>query len=155
MEILSPAKYLETETASFDNASIPAGLPVLQHWSDITFLQWQELASKPTELQGLRRVMHRKVSNENTKAIIKHVLEKRGKFETREVIAWTEKNLEGDGDDFLALLGSPNGYGTAFMLAQHKAQLGWKSVKSITVYQSKQRILVFELEDLSSAIGYV
>lgn len=153
IDITSPAETVKSRMKDFGIKSLPSDHPVLQHWSDITFLQWQALTSTPpipeTTFQPLKYVMHRKVSNRNTQAIIKTVLAKRGKVETREVIPWVETYTAEDGDDFLALLGSPNGFGTGFLLAQHKKELGWKDVKSISVHQVEQRVLVLEVGDVS------
>lgn len=128
---------------------IPLDREVLQHWSDLTFLTWQKLVSSKAQMQSLKGVVHCKVSNRFTIAVIESLLEKRGRLRSQHVGRVVEQYTEQDGEDFLALLGSPNGSGTGFMLAQHKDQLGRKTVKSISVVQETERILVLEIDKLS------
>lgn len=124
------AKGLLSPNAGRERSKFPQGeLPELRHWSDVSFLMWQNLTQKDTALQmGLKRVVHCAISNPITRQVIfdvvgtAHVQYPGKKFEMK------------DGDHFAALLGTPNGRGTGWLLAEHKTQLGQKSVKSIQVF---------------------
>jgi hypothetical protein len=51
------------------------------------------------------------------------------------------------GDDpFYALLGSPNGYGAAWFLIQHKAQFGLYTISKITVYSQPELFSHMDME---------
>lgn len=103
-------------------------LPDLQHWSDVTFLMWQKF-SDPISLKGLKRIVHCGIHNPDTENTIE------------KVIGSSKANYPGhiytraDGDNFAALLRTPNGLGTAYLVAQHRDQLGEKKVQSIQAYE--------------------
>lgn len=108
-------------------------IPALNHWSDVTFLQWANIAARPADL---KRVVVFDIIHEDTVRVFDKVLKRR----RGDVLEFVDRKIlkEQDGDDFKALLGTPNALGTAWMLAQHKSdqQLGWKCVESISVYTS-------------------
>lgn len=120
----------------------------LSHWSDVTYLQWANLTSIPESLDW---VIHCSISNQETAHIIDRVLagQEGGKSQEKGIL---QRKLveEEDGDDFKALLGSPNGLGTAWMLAQHKGldQLGWKRVESISLFSAgMSNLMMIEIGD--------
>jgi hypothetical protein len=113
----------------------PHPFPPLRFWSDVTYLQWADLAEDANQLKRLERVVHCDISNATTQAIIKQALTNKQTSVDR--VAYPGVTfLPSDGDDFKALLGCPNAWGTGYLLAQHKAphQLGHKEVKSISVF---------------------
>ncbi|KJX95863.1 hypothetical protein TI39_contig954g00012 [Zymoseptoria brevis] len=120
----------------------PNRLPLLQHWSDVTYLQWAELAENDEQRRGLQRVVHCEITNEDTRAVIDEIMAKR-KLTIEDINPYPGMIVlpsDGDGNDSKALLGTPNACGTAYLLAQHKAahQLGRKTVKSISVFSAGQ-----------------
>lgn len=127
---------------------VPSTSLALSHWSDVTYLQWANLTSTP---ELLNWVIHCSISNQETMHIIDRLLAgeegKQGQdfgFLQRKIV------MEEDGDDFKARLGSPNGYGTAWMLAQHKGldQLGWKRVESISLFSTgTHNLMMIEIGD--------
>jgi hypothetical protein len=110
-------------------------VPKLQHWSDVTFLQWAVFTGDFPTMRNLKMVVHCNVSNTETLKVINEVLgEVKDGLLVHPGRVFTR---ERGGDDFAALLGTPNGMGTGYLLAQHKHedQLGWKGVESVTVYK--------------------
>ena len=76
----------------------------------------------------LRYVIQNDVSNPTTLGTVKAALD--GKTAPE----WPGKTFSMGTSQGKAILGSPNGIGTAYMLFNHKTQLGRKTVDSITVY---------------------
>ncbi|SMQ51681.1 unnamed protein product [Zymoseptoria tritici ST99CH_3D7] len=107
--------------------------PPICFWSDVVYLQWEELAKNDMQLKGLQRVVHCSISNDTTRAIIDKILSDRGTIAGELVYPGVTISFS-DGDDFKALLGTPNACGTAYLLAQHKGQLGQKVVKRFDVF---------------------
>lgn len=120
-------------------------LPKLQHWSDVTFLQWAELTDDaPRIRKGLKKVVHCDVTNPLTLKIIHEVLGAEvGKDFPYPGRVFTP---EGQGEAFVALLGTPNGIGTGHLLAEHKEQLGWMEVSSIQLYTEISWYLVVNVQ---------
>lgn len=48
-----------------------------------------------------------------------------------------------EGEFFNALLATPNANGVVWLLAQHREQLGWKTVKSIRVWSDLPSSVVY------------
>ena len=78
----------------------------------------------------------------------------------KELSTWPGISFDIERKEAKAILGTPNGKGVAWLLAQHRAQLGEKTVKKVTlVYvpgpEPKRRnpSLVFWLEDLVEEDG--
>ncbi|KAF2170461.1 hypothetical protein M409DRAFT_19282 [Zasmidium cellare ATCC 36951] len=104
-------------------------VPELSQWSDVTFLQWQELTKDNDMLDKLQYVAHHVITNKPTEHIMNHVTN--GKLDEATVPGYSF-NLGTDA--FAALLGTPLGAGPAYLLAQHKKQLGWKTIQSIRIF---------------------
>lgn len=115
-----------------------AKLQELRRWSDVTFVMWKFLVvagDRAKLLGGLRRIVHAVVSNVETLHTVQHVLELGGRFAAgRKYYPGYTYTRAGDGDCFAALLGTPNGMGTAFLLAQHRGELGLE-VRSVQVFE--------------------
>lgn len=108
-------------------------IPELSHWSDVTYLQWQDLTSRPGDL---KRIVRCHIDNTGTRDILDKVMVGAdGKRNPRPLSNNRRTFTSEDGDDFKALMGTPNVIGAGWLLAQHKAvdQLGWKCVESISI----------------------
>ena len=68
----------------------------------------------------------------------------------KDLLEWPGIAFKADSENGKVLLGCPNGFGVGFMLAQHKVQLGNKTVGSIRVFgdSTKHLNLLFEIEDV-------
>lgn len=49
---------------------------------------------------------------------------------------WPGLTFSIDSEEGLAILGTPNGSGTAYLLAQHREQLGYKTIDRVTVFHA-------------------
>jgi hypothetical protein len=107
-------------------------VPALKQWSDATFLQWADLSSDK-HIHNIRFIMKTPCENVITQEVIKAVM-KRTKLELQR---WPGVTFGMNSVEGKAILGSPNGLGVAFMLIQHKRQLGNKVVEKVTIFQDE------------------
>lgn len=121
-------------------------LPSLEHFSDITFINWADLTkSNPAQRANLNYVFIRAINNLTSRRVIQEAL-KASQKSLAEPPPWPGKQFHrptaskpGKQDDpFLALLGTENVKGVAWMLAQHQSQLGSRVIESITVWWDGQ-----------------
>jgi hypothetical protein len=116
----------------------------LRQYSDVVFLGWQQAAGD--KIKGLKYVFRHQVTNKDSIAVIKEVLERRA----AQAKVWPGLQISMTERDAWAILGSPNGHGVAWLLLQHKKELGLKSVRAVTIYQCGGQwfCLCFWIEDL-------
>ncbi|KAM3422836.1 hypothetical protein BST61_g318 [Cercospora zeina] len=132
----SPA-YRKLTTSSLRKAP----LPHLQNWSDLTFLSWQHLAHGDPEQQiPLRYIFVRGITNRNTQQLITEAMRIDG-FKSESALPWpnfwmfTPNDRDGNlSEPFLAVLGTENFVGIAFLLAQHQAAFGRRTIRSIRIW---------------------
>ncbi|KAF2812679.1 uncharacterized protein BDZ99DRAFT_354869, partial [Mytilinidion resinicola] len=97
--------------------------------SDVLFLEWQHQADvQGTDVKNLRYYFQLPVKNTPSQAAIARALE------GRPVSKWPGVTLSMDSEEGKALLGTPNGNSLGWFLINHKAQLGLKTVESVTVF---------------------
>lgn len=112
-------------------------LPELQHWSDVSFLMWQHLSEGCQ--RELKCVVHCDITNPTSHDVMTEVLGKNPSSPE----AFTTDAYPGfsytqeDGALFEALLGTPSGMGTGYLLAQHKQEFGGKTVVSIQIFREE------------------
>ncbi|KAF2648826.1 hypothetical protein K491DRAFT_611948 [Lophiostoma macrostomum CBS 122681] len=111
--------------------SLPPGFPRLRHWSDIAFLHWQSITLQETHSTQLNHIIRSSIQNHQTLSIVNKVLE-RNNVET--LPEWPGITFDINTEQAHALLGTPNGSGIAFLLFQHKQQLGHKTVEKVTMF---------------------
>ena len=116
----------------------------LRQYSDVVFLAWQKAAGD--KIKGLKYIFRHHITNANTLAVILEVLEKRGE----QAKPWPGLQISMTERDAWALLGTPNGVGAAWLLIQHKEQLGMKSISAVTIYKcvGAHYCLCFWIEEL-------
>jgi hypothetical protein len=110
-------------------------VPDLKSWSDITFLQWADLHKneKGPAVSHLRYIMKTPCENPTTQLVIKKALKNTGQTLSK----WPGVTFSMDTKEGVAILGTPNGWGVAYLLVQHKKQLGNKVVDKVTVFQDE------------------
>jgi hypothetical protein len=119
-------------------------VPDLKFWSDVAFLQWKLHASEKSEL---KYVLRYNVLNSVTNFIIEAV----GYANDCEMLPWPGVSYGTNSEEGQALLGTPNGSSVAYMLIQHKHQLGHKTVDKITVFENDfQLMLLFHIVDVEA-----
>lgn len=86
-------------------------------------------------MRNIRFVMRTPCENSITQKVIKNAMNRT----KQELGKWPGVTFGMDSEEGKAILGSPNGWGVAFMLIQHKRQLGNKVVEKVTVFQDEGR----------------
>jgi len=120
----------------------PPPLPVLRHWSDVAFLQWCMLPSLGLTVPPLKYVLRACIDNDDTIAVISNILgySAEGLWMGDGPLSrmgWPGITIPMDNLDAVALLGTPNGSGVAWLLAQHKPELGHRIVKQVSIFFAK------------------
>jgi hypothetical protein len=110
-------------------------LPKLCHWSDVAYLQWLHATRDHTPIPVLRTVVHDHVVNRAVGMVMKHILSKlpSGNYRDGRFLKYT---FSADSQDGLAILGTPIGAGVAYLLIQHREELGHRVIDKIEVYQT-------------------
>ena len=123
----------------------------LKRWSDVIFLNYQSLmvGRGKDAMHRLKYIFRMRVNNKKSVKIMEGIL---GGGSLRESIkAWPGVYYGMETDDGRALLGTPNGLGVAWLLIQHKKQLGRKTVAGVRLYRNKDdnlASLCFYLKDV-------
>lgn len=120
----------------------PPLLPILRHWSDVAFLQWCLLSSLGLPIPPLNYVLRVGIENDDTIAFMSNILGYSADVFSMDDgplfrMAWPGITIPMDNLDAVALLGTPNGSGVAWLLAQHKAELGHRVVKQVSIFFTK------------------
>ncbi|KAK3078934.1 hypothetical protein LTS18_006252, partial [Coniosporium uncinatum] len=122
-----------------------APLPDLQLWSDVVFLEWARRASNDDDdddgvgansIKNLKFVLRLWIVNVETCDVIAHALRRLhpAREESRLVHFENEADIPVESEEGKALLGTPNGRGVAWLLVQHRRQLGRKTVAGVRVW---------------------
>jgi hypothetical protein len=110
--------------------------PELKHWSDVAYLQWLSHADPD---YNLRYVLRYNVLNDLSQFVVKTLENLNG----TPPIEWPGTTYEAGTEEFLALLGTPNGSSTGYLLINHKAELGHKTIDKITVFlQGRHEVMI-------------
>jgi hypothetical protein len=121
-------------------------LPELQHWSDLAFLQWKMLDQIGVGHGPLRYVLRASIANTDTIAIVSHVLGMDASYQPASYASrplWPGVSFSMDQEQAHAILGTPNGSGVGWLLAQHQGDpdLGRKVLDKVTVFFSRKHCL--------------
>jgi hypothetical protein len=129
--------------------------PELSHWSDIAFLQWQSLSVNGV-IPDLEFVARVSIINDQTTAVLATILanlRKKHNASDKVLPRWPGVSFTMDSEEGKALLGTPNGSGIAWLLAQHKKELGDKCIEKVMLWYSLTGPpnLLFHLRDLKKS----
>lgn len=130
------------------NSRSPANTPKVQHLgypvpplkqlSDDIFLNWIRLAGPDrNRIAGLKYVFRCNVANDDTKNIVVDVESRIGHSIgdwPGEVFQITDTDV--NQRDGLAILGTPNGAGVAYLLFQHKEYFPKKTISKVRVWRT-------------------
>lgn len=133
--------------------------PPLYHWSDIAYLRWLSAYSTLASIQSpaptaspahlnvadsvplavtspapIKYIFRVGIQNVPTYSILNKILTKH-KRDTYEV--WPGMTFPIDSEDGKAILGTLNGAGVAWLLAQHKKELGNLAIEKVTVFYAE------------------
>lgn len=106
----------------------------LQRWSDVVALTWSHLCQQKKQPQSnLKWILQTNVVEGHTRQIVDEAL---GDYSSLK--AWPGVTYDLTEPTGLALLGSANGNGAGWLLAQHKGKLGTqRTVKKIWIWNGK------------------
>jgi hypothetical protein len=94
----------------------------------VVFVEWQGQATqRGLPISGLNYVFRFEIANADTIKVIQRILG--GAFRPWPGVSVPMTDAAG-----LAILGTPNGRGVAWLLATHKEQFGKKTIESVTVW---------------------
>jgi hypothetical protein len=120
-------------------------LPNLRAWSDVTFLIWKnECDTKGAAISSLNAVIVDDVTNDKTKSIVNEVFP--GFLNTG---SQPPISVGRNDEEFNIILGTPNGQGIGFMLAQHRDAFQGKTIKDIRLIKQGRTTrfdIVFDLQ---------
>ena len=137
-------------------ATVSTLLPKLCHWSDMAYLIWLHVTSKESPKPVLRTVSHYgdSVASE---MVVQHVT---AGVQPRKSGPYLEYEFDADSDEGLAILGTPEAAGTAYLLVQHREGLGRRVVDKIVASQfadpdSRHLQIVFHIKEAEKVDGHV
>ncbi|KAK2592781.1 hypothetical protein QQS21_009524 [Conoideocrella luteorostrata] len=113
----------------------PKELPSLKNWSDIVYFQWAN-ACRLTGVKksSLKYIFRAHIVNQNTYDVVADAVELRGR---KKIPSWKNRiTIPMSTPEGKAILGTPHGAGAAYLLIQHKMQLGNKEITHVTVWDS-------------------
>ena len=134
-------------TASGFDYHVP---PLMRRLSDFVFLIYQYASFQYNQnLDHIEWVIHDKVTNPVCRGVAKTVYTW---TQDAALPAWPGISFNTNTEQGKALLGCPNGYGNAFMLAEHTDQLGSKTVDRVVIFKddSSQFSMAFHIDDLDA-----
>ncbi|KAI4168104.1 MAG: hypothetical protein LQ343_006637 [Gyalolechia ehrenbergii] len=119
LNMQSPKSHLiEVSHGQISEQEILRRLPPLNRFSDVIWAVWNTVSKTPHDL---RYLAHDTVTNEDTKDIMRFIF---NKGPAKGLINWPGLTFGADQDEGLALLGTPNGLGTAWLLIDRAKELG-------------------------------
>ena len=129
--------------------------PVISHWSDVAFLQWRSESRRYESQTGslappIRYIFRCQIVNKKTRKVIENIVDEKRKAadqDTNIQVCYTVSTSTPEGK---ALLATPNGAGVAYLLIQHKEQLGVKTITEIDIFLSSRE----EIYARSRSIDY-
>jgi hypothetical protein len=126
--------------------------PVLPRLSDILFLEFQRVMTENKQpMKELKGFWRESVENQDTKELATQISSDNGMLHG--IPKWPGVDYGPDSDEFAALLGSPNGVGVAYILLQHREQLGQKTIKSVRVWYVMALHILFMVDDVENEPG--
>ena len=113
---------------------IPQQLPV-HHLSDFTFMVWEAAChGDQGRMKSLQWVIHDHITELVTQRVVQAALE----VTNQQKRFWPGVSFSTSEQPGIALVGSPNGWGVAFMLSQHHT-LGPMTIDKVHVFMNDRR----------------
>jgi hypothetical protein len=126
------AGYISAENNESPVQRKDAPQPAPYKLSDVYFLQWQKLAGGSNKIKNLKYFIRKDVQNRDTLKIIDEATGNVAK-------EWPGTTFSMESDEGKALLRTPNGVGLAYMLIQHKPELGVKVPTQVRVFKTTNK----------------
>lgn len=133
--------------------------PPLKQWSDVAFIEYStQCTAQNQDVRKIQYIFQVVCQSEKTREVVQTILYPDSHSSTPvEAPEWADRRVFSmDQDEGKAILATPNGNGVAWFLISHKAQLGQKRVKSVTVFRDISASdddhsgpdLIFEIENV-------
>ncbi|KAL8663186.1 MAG: hypothetical protein Q9202_004118 [Teloschistes flavicans] len=118
---LSPSNVIEKRNPGISKEDRNKQLPPLNKLSDLLWLSWNTVSQNPKELRYIGRS---EIVNPQTRSIMDYLFlrDSEPKSLTADV-RWPGLEYRGDSDELKALLATPNGLATAYILIDHSYEL--------------------------------
>ncbi|KAL8688947.1 MAG: hypothetical protein Q9224_004761 [Gallowayella concinna] len=135
--MFSPANIL-TKLLTSAGEEVPSSqmikdhlVPPLSRWSDVTWVLYSDLARKSSgeQLGKLQYLAHDMVTNGDTKVVMIYIMRKHQKNVGRLQMPFPGLEFDIETEEGQALLGTPNGVGTAWMMHDRARELGKRGLK--------------------------
>ncbi|KAK4493901.1 hypothetical protein PRZ48_015086 [Zasmidium cellare] len=114
-------------------------VPALRQWSDVVFLVWMKLAGSDREvLRGVEHVFRYNIANRETQRILQLAMGEGDVGRAPETPGeWPGSQWNIDEDSAKVALSTRNSVGVVYFLAQHKEQLGLKTIDQVNIFNCK------------------
>lgn len=141
--------------------------PPLSHMSDMTFLAWKGVCAKyQTDLKSLKHIFISIIMTPETQNVVASIMQSMGTHITdredvwnNQLHGWEQKlTFQPNSDEGKALHGTVQIKGIMWMLVQHRASLGQKAIKSISIFRGEGHghvsgpTFYIELEDVAASM---
>lgn len=119
-----PAALAKQDDPSLNAAQIARSVPVLNRWSDFVWALWKDLAGDKTS--SLQYIFRDNVDNGDTKYIMEQVASTQDALVSSGNLhmPFPGKTYSVNDKEGAALLGTPHGSGTAWLMIDHGRELG-------------------------------
>ncbi|KAL8936071.1 MAG: hypothetical protein Q9211_004364 [Gyalolechia sp. 1 TL-2023] len=121
------SRLIELSHGQISEEEILRRLPPLNRFSDVIWAVWNTVSKTPHDL---RYLAHDTVTNKDTIDIMRFIF---NKSPAKGLIKWPGLTFGVDQDEGLALLGTPNGSGTAWLLIDRAKELGQR-LPRVTIF---------------------
>ncbi|KAF2826954.1 hypothetical protein CC86DRAFT_416728 [Ophiobolus disseminans] len=139
--LIAHSNHSATHVGVFQEPPITA-FPPLSRWSDIAYLQWLTTStftpsqapvptSSPTPIKFIFRLS---IQNAATFSILNTIMAKKRRLEYP---MWPGVTFDIASEEGKAIMGTPNGAGTAWLLIQRKKDLGHQRIEKVTVFYAE------------------
>lgn len=132
---MSTSSFSPKDSGALITPKVTDGFPELQKASDIIYGQWYLAAG--AYVANVRYIISWYVTNDRTQYLVRRALQ--GAQGNTLLNYYPGQTFTMDTPAGMALLGSPNGVGAAYFLAQHKATLGQKRIYAVSVFTHSSR----------------
>ncbi|KAL8717319.1 MAG: hypothetical protein Q9225_005425 [Loekoesia sp. 1 TL-2023] len=123
----SPANQVKEDNEGISEADVLKRVPPLNRLSDVIWVVWNTVSKSPNDLRYIGRD---NIINEDSKGIMKDIFDK---GEAKGPVKWPGLTFGLDTQEGQALLATPNGVATAWLLIDRARQLG-RRIPMVTIF---------------------
>lgn len=126
---------VENSSPKNNDVDVPADEVIpLSNWSDVVFLTWMNLCTGQAQMEGMKYIMQVNIISDDTNEVIGQMLPSK---DLDDLPGYPGVTFDTSSYQGTTLLGTPNGNGVGWFLAQHKDKLGaTRQVTKIQVWNS-------------------